>query len=80
VAKRVFDPARLTVVIGGNPAEGRGAPQIPAPLPPGKPPQPPAGLAAQTQGVTAQGVMSAPKPADKPLVGPVTTPKAAKKP
>ncbi len=80
VAKRVFDPARLTVVIGGSPAEGRSTPQIPVPLPPGKPPQPPAGPAAQTQGVTTQGVMSAPKPADKPLAGPVTTPKAAKKP
>jgi zinc protease len=80
VAKRVFDPARLTVVIGGSPAEGRSAQPGPAPLPPGKPPQPPAGPMPQTQGLTTQGGILAPKPADKPLAGPVTTPKAAKKP
>jgi zinc protease len=73
VAKRLYDPARLTVVIAGSPAESRGAAQ--APLPPGKPPQLPAGTAAQSQNVT-----SPPKPADKPLAGPVTTPQAAKKP
>jgi zinc protease len=73
VAKRLYDPARLTVVIAGSPAENHGAAL--APLPPGKPPQPPAGPAAQNQNVT-----SPPKPADKPLAGPVTTPQAAKKP
>lgn len=75
VAKRVFDPARLTVVIGGSPVEGRGAQPGPAPLPPGKPPQPPVGPAPQTPGVATPL-----KPADKPLAGPVTTPKTAKKP
>jgi zinc protease len=83
VAKHVFDPARLTVVIGGSPTEAR-APQHPVPLPPGNPPQPtqqPAGAAtAQTQAITPQGVTPAPVPPNKPLTGPVTTPKAAKKP
>ncbi len=83
VSKRLFDPARLTVVIGGSPTEARG-PQTPVPLPPGNPPQPappPAGAAtAQVPGVASQGAMPAPKPANKPLAGPVTTPKAAKKP
>jgi len=78
VAKRLFDPARLTVVIGGSPG-GAPAARASAPLPPGKPPSAPAGPAAQAP-VTAQGVMPAPKPADKPLTGPITTPKAAKKP
>src|SRR5215469_4248403 len=72
VAKRLFDPARMTVVIGGSPAEGHA---LQAPLPPGNPPQPPAAPAAQTQGVASQSVIAAPKPTNKPLAGPVTTPK-----
>jgi zinc protease len=83
VAKHLFDPVRLTVVIGGSPTEARG-PQHPVPLPPGNPPQPaqqPAGPAtAQTQPITPQGVTPPPSPANKPLTGPVTAPKAAKKP
>jgi zinc protease len=70
VSKRLFDPARLTVVIAGSPS---GPPTPRAPLPPGTPPPPAAG----PQG---QAVTPAPKPTDKPLVGTVTTPKAAKKP
>jgi zinc protease len=80
VAKHLFDPTRLTVVIGGSPTEARG-PQHPVPLPPGNPPQPPAGAAtAQTQAITPQGVAPAPRPANKPLNGPLTAPNAAKKP
>ena len=60
VAKRLFDPARLTVVIGGSPAEGRPA-RGPRPLPPGSPP-PPANPSAQVPGVTPPS-----KPADKPV-------------
>jgi zinc protease len=75
VAKHLFDPVRLTVVIGGSPTEARG-PQHPVPLPPGNPPQ----ATAQTQAITPQGVTPAPNPANKPLTGPVTAPKAAKKP
>jgi zinc protease len=76
VSKKLFDPARLTVVIGGSPAEGRSAPlvsrqpvrPVPATQPPGTPP-PPAGST----------VTPASKPADKPLSGPVTAPQDAKK-
>jgi zinc protease len=78
VSKRLFDPARLTVVIAGSPAESRAV--TPPVLPPGNPPQPPAGPAAQARGATPEGVAPAPKPADKPLAGKVTTPQAAKKP
>jgi len=73
VARRLYDPARLTVVIGGSPADGRAAPQVPrppvrpAPAPTGEPPA-----------SAARGVTMAPKPADKPFAGPVTAP--AKKP
>jgi zinc protease len=75
VSKHLFDPARLTVVIGGSPAEGRNAPMVPrppvrpVPLPPGAP------VAAPVPGVTPVT-----KPVDKPLTGAVTTPNAAKKP
>jgi hypothetical protein len=80
VSKRLFDPARLTVVIAGSPAENRATP--PVGLPPGKPPTGPAPQprGAASEGVTTPGVISAPKPAGKPLVGKVTTPQAAKKP
>jgi len=91
VAKRLFDPARLTVVIGGSPAEGRGArPQ--RPLPPGSPPMPMTGQAAASQAggaaARAPGVTPPSKPVDKPVENPATaspaTPKssgeAAKKP
>lgn len=79
VARRLYDPARLTVVIGGSPADGR-APQVPrppvlpTPAPPGQPP------ATQPAGAPAQAVTEAPKPADKPLAGPITAPNTAKKP
>ena len=73
VAKRLFDPARLTVVIGGSPAEGRPA-RTPRPLPPGSPP-PPAGSSAQVPGVTPPS-----KPADKPVAkNPVESPAPAPK-
>jgi zinc protease len=76
VSKRLFDPARLTVVIGGSPAEGRAAPMVPrppvrpVPLPPGAP----------TGNAPVPGVTPPAKPADKPLAGPVTSPNTAKKP
>src|SRR5471032_2719199 len=77
VAKRLFDPARLTVVIGGSPADGaRAAPQVPrAPVRPAPPPEEPAAAPAP-----AAGPPVTPAQGDKPLTGPVTTPKAAKKP
>jgi len=78
VSKRLFDPARLTVVIGGSPVEGRRTPQ--RPLPPGSPPKP----ADPAMPAPASGVTAASKPVDKPVENPPTAPKssgeAAKKP
>ena len=76
VARRRYDPARLTVVIGGSPADGaRPAPQVPRPpvrpVPPGE---------APASAGPSPGVTMAPKPADKPLASPVTAPNTAKKP
>ncbi len=74
VAKRLFNPARLTVVIGGTPADGgRAAPQVP------RPPVRPAPTAAPAQ-AKVPVVTPASKPADKPPQGPITTPKAVQKP
>jgi zinc protease len=79
VAKRVFDPVRLTVVVGGSPVDNRGVKA--APLPPGNPPQPSPSAAADAAQPQSQSIAPPPtKPANKPLAGPVTTPKAAKKP
>ncbi|HWU55203.1 MAG TPA: hypothetical protein VN175_06845, partial [Rhizomicrobium sp.] len=74
VAKRLFDPARLTVVIGGSPAEGRRAPA--RPLPPGSP-VPPAGT---LQAAPGPGVTPPSNPADKPVAKkPLENPPAAPK-
>jgi hypothetical protein len=87
VAKRLFDPSRLTVVIGGSPAEGRNAPQVPRP--PVRPtPAAPQGAAeaspvhppAAGPGAHVPSVTPSPTPAEKPVPGPVTAPNAAKKP
>ncbi len=79
VARRLYDPARLTVVIGGSPADGRSPqvprpPVLPTPAPPGQP------LATQAPAPAAQAVTEAPNAADKPLAGPITAPNPAKKP
>ena len=76
VSKRLFDPARLTVVIGGTPVEGHAAmaARPVRPLPPGAP------VTVTGPGARAPAGTPATKPADKPLAGAVTTPKAAKKP
>jgi zinc protease len=76
VGKRLFDPARLTVVIAGTAADGRAAPVPPPhPLPPGAPVP-----VRATPDAAPRPAMVAPKPVDKPLAGPVTTPDTAKKP
>jgi predicted Zn-dependent peptidase len=83
VAKRLFDPARLTVVIGGSPAEGRRAPQ--RPLPPGAP-VPPANTvqaAPQPKIVTPPSSPNKPvakKPVESPPVAPKSSGEAAKRP
>jgi len=80
VGKRLFDPARLTVVIGGSPAEGR-APQVPRPPPrPASPPPqtteaPPAQPPAAGPGAKVPTVTPAPQAGEKPVPGAVTAPK-----
>jgi zinc protease len=72
VAKRLFDPARLTVVVAGTPVEGRAAPQT------AKPPVRPAPQAAPqtTAPVPAPAAQGQPKPAEtqtnKSVVNPAT--------
>jgi zinc protease len=86
VAKRLFDPARLTVVIGGTPAEGR-ALQVPRPPPrpvPSQTPQtaeaPPAHPPVAGPGAKVPTVTPAPQPGEKPVPGAVTAPKSPTKP
>jgi zinc protease len=56
VAKKLFDPARLTVVVAGSPQDGRPAPQVPrapvrpAPAAPGTPSSPAAAKPAPKPG------------------------------
>jgi zinc protease len=81
VARRLFDPARLTVVIAGTPAGGH-APQVPRPpvrpLPSGAPVR---GTPPHAPAPGTPAVAHAPnKPVDVPVAGPLTTPKTAKKP
>lgn len=76
VASRLFDPKRLTVVIGGSPADaGRPAPTVPRP--PVRP-QPPA--ANTPSGAKVPGVTAPSKPVDKPAAAPKSSGEAAKKP
>jgi zinc protease len=83
VAKRLFDPARLTVVIGGSPAEGRRAPQRPlppgAPVPPAStvPPAPPPKIVTPPSNPNKP---VAKKPVESPPVAPKSSGEAAKKP
>jgi zinc protease len=72
VARRLFDPARLTVVIGGTP---KGGPAPQKPKPPVRPAPPPAAASAEPG-----PAKPAPKPVDKPVSGAVTAPHAVKKP
>jgi zinc protease len=78
VSKRLFDPARLTVVVAGTPVEGRAVP--PTPKPPVRPTPPP--TVPQQGAATAQGVApgqptvpgQAQTPATKPVIPPVVKP------
>ena len=89
VAKRLFDPARMTVVIGGSPAEGRSAPQVPRPpvrptpqpqSPQGAAEAPPAHPPVAGPGAHVPTVTPRPSPAEKPAPGAVTAPNTARKP
>ena len=79
VSKRLFDPARLTVIVAGTPVEGRPVPQTPKP--PVRPTPPP--LAQQQGAATAQATVQpgqpaapgqAQTPAPKPVVQPAVKP------
>jgi len=89
VAKRLYNPARLTVVIGGSPAEGRNAPMVARPpVRPAPPQTPPQGTAEALPahppvagpGAHVPSVTPPPAPAKKPVPGPVTAPNVVKKP
>ncbi|OAI42411.1 hypothetical protein AYO42_02575 [Rhizomicrobium sp. SCGC AG-212-E05] len=73
VAKRIYDPAKLTVVIAGTPSDGRPAPMV------ARPPVRPAPPVAGATPPAAPASQPAPGP-EKPVPGPVTTPKDVKKP
>ena len=88
VAKRLFDPARLTVVVAGTPVEGKSVPQNPKP--PVRPTPPPV---VPTQGSAAAPNATAPTPptqattpsqvgagAAKPATKPVTKPENQPRP
>jgi len=76
VSKRLFDPARLTVVVAGTPVEGKSVPQNPKPpvrptpppvVPQGSTPAPNAVPAPPTQATTpSQAGAGAAKPTNKP--------------
>ena len=65
VAKRLFDPARLTVVVAGTPVEGKPVPQVTrAPVRPTPPPV----VAPPSSGNVLQGNAAKPAPAPKAAV------------
>jgi zinc protease len=73
VAKRLFDPARLTVVVAGTPAEGRKAPERPqAPVRPTPPPA--ASPPGANNSPAASAAAIAAKPANVPDIKPVIKP------
>ena len=82
VSKRLFDPARLTVVVAGTPVEGNAVPQTPKPpvrpTPPPVVPQRGAAQGAAAPGqptVPGQAQTSAAKPAIPPAVKPTIQPR-----
>ena len=76
VAKRLFDPARLTVVVAGTPVEGNPVPQNPKP--PVRP-APPAGL-PQSSNATPNAAPSPPTQAARPSQAGENPAKPATKP
>ena len=76
VAKRLYDPARLTEVVAGTPVEGRAAPERPqAPVRPAPPPVASlSGNGAPAAPAAAPGTPAAPAPGVKPVVKPVVKP------
>ena len=75
VSKRLFDPARLTVVVAGTPVEGRAVPQTPEPpVRPTPPPVVPQQGAASAQAPLTPGQPVAPGQAQIPATKPVVKP------
>jgi zinc protease len=83
VSKRLFDPARLTVIVAGTPVEGKAVPQRPKPpVRPTPPPVVPQPGTAMTQGTApnsqpaeaGQAERSA-RPVAKPAVKPAINPR-----
>ena len=76
VAKRLFDPARLTVVVAGTPVEGKAVPQT------AKPPVRPAPQVPPQGAAPAPATPSQPKPAETQINKSVTNPapKASQQP
>ena len=66
VARRLYDPARLTVVIAGTPSDGKPAPQ--RPRPPAPPETPPSAAKQPAQQPVDKPLSTAPgqKPAPRP--------------
>lgn len=74
VAKRLFDPSRLTVIVAGSPA---GGPVTQRPKPPVRPAPPPpatARIAPQAAAKPPVAVKPAPKTVDKPVAQPAQKP------
>ena len=73
VAKRLYDPTRLTVVVAGTPAQGRSAPERPqAPVRPAPPPVASlSGNNTASPAPAAGGTAPSPPPGVKPVVKPV---------
>ena len=69
VAKRLFDPARLTVVVAGSPVDGKPVPQVTkAPV---RPTPPPAVALPAAPNIVPQAA----KPGQKPVLQPAAKPK-----
>ena len=83
VARKLFDPAKMTVVIGGTPVEAGKVPQRPKPPVRPEPHQPPAASQGRPQGQPRVPTGTA-KPVEKPgqpaATSPSTSPGPAKNP
>jgi zinc protease len=75
VAKRLYDPTRLTVVVAGTPVEGRSAPERPqAPVRPTPPPVASLGGPGAASPAAPATLSPGVKPVAKPIVKPPITP------
>lgn len=81
-AKRIFDPARMTVVVAGTPVNGKAVPQTPKP--PVRPAEPSPAPANPAPAPATPGPLAKPVPAetgaDKTVVKPAEKPAASPRP